>query len=128
MQNYPIEECLADFVACGKYNQHRAEHLLPIIAYYHQIKDYESAYVFGMRAMEMAGKSPFPKSTLFIDEQIYEWKIYDLHALSCWYSGRREEGTKVFRKLLEKIRKGRVPQNEVPRINENKKYFLNLKK
>ena len=128
MENYPVEEVLADFTACGKYNQHRAEHLMPIISYYHQIKDYETAYIFGERAMQMAGRSPFPKSTLFVDESIYEWKIYDLHALSCWYSGRREEGTKVFRKLLEKIRKGRVPQNEIARINENKKYFLNLKK
>ena len=127
MQGRSAEECLGDFIACGKYNQFRIEHLMPVIAYYQSIRDYETAYIFGLRAMEVAGKSPIPNSTLFVDESIYEWKLYDLHALSCWYSGRKEDATRVFRKLLEKIRKGKVPQTEITRINENKKFFLNLK-
>ena len=125
--NLPVEECIADFIACGKYNLFRAEHLMPIIAYYHHIKDFETAYIFGKRAMELAGKSPIPNSSLFIDEQTYIWKIYDIHCLSCWYSGRKDEGAQAFRKLLDKIRKGQVPQEHVARINENKKYFLNIK-
>lgn len=125
--NHPIEEVVAAFVACGKYNKYRAEHLLPVIAYYHNLKDFETAYIFGKRAMEMAGKSPIINSSLFVDEETYLWKIYDVHCLSCWYSGRKEEGVQTFRKLLDKIRKGQVPQNQIERINENKKYFLNLK-
>jgi glycosyltransferase involved in cell wall biosynthesis len=125
--NHPIEECISSFIACGKYNQYRAEHLLPIIAYYHNLKDFETAYIFGKRAMEMAGKAPTNTSSLFIDEETYTWKIYDVHCLSCWYAGRKEEGVQAFRKLLDKIRKGQVPQEHIPRINENKKYFINNK-
>jgi hypothetical protein len=74
--------------------------------------------------MKFAGKSPFPKASLFIDPSIYEWKIYDLHSLSAWYSGRKDEAKSTFRLLLKAIQKGLVPEGEMPRLNENKKFFI----
>jgi|NOAtaT_7_FD_contig_51_1744879_length_5465_multi_4_in_0_out_0_10 glycosyltransferase involved in cell wall biosynthesis len=121
---HPEEEVLKDFLDCGKYNRHRIEHLMPIISYYQAKKDYETAYIFGLRAMQNAGKSPFPDSTLFIDESIYLWKVYDLHSISCWYSGRKSESSQVFRKLMDQINKGIVPKEHIARLMENKKWFL----
>ena len=52
------------------------------------------------------------------------WKIFDLHTLSCWYSGRREEAKVTFTKLWKQVQKGGiVPDHEIPRITDNKKYF-----
>jgi glycosyltransferase involved in cell wall biosynthesis len=124
MLSYPKAEVIEGFLSCGKYNQYRVEHLLPVIAFYHAQKEYDIAYIYGLRAMQASGKSPFPNATLFVDESAYTWKIYDLHSLSCWYSNRKEEAKAVYIKLLDAIKRGIVPHDQVARIEENKKYFL----
>jgi glycosyltransferase involved in cell wall biosynthesis len=121
---YPKEEVFDAFLKCGKYNPHRIEHLLPLIAHYHALKEFDIAYIYGLRAIQCDGKTPFPKATLFIDHQTYTWRIWDMHSLSCWYSGRKEEGIRAYKRLLKQVDKGLVPQEHIARIRENKKYFL----
>jgi len=122
---YPTHEVIESYRACGKANIHRAEHLIPIILHYHAIKEFDTAYIYSSHAMKFAGKLPMPNSALFIDAPIYLWKIYDLHSLSCYYSGRRPESQDVFKKLWKLVEKGGVvPQWEIPRLTENKKYCL----
>lgn len=120
---YPQDEVIQEFLGCGKYNKHRVEHLIPVIAYYQSRKEYDIAYVYGLRAMQEAGKSPFPQSSLFVDESIYLWRTYDMHSISCWYSGRRDEAKEVYRLLEEQIKKGLVPSDQLERIIANKKFF-----
>ena len=120
---YPEHEWTREYLECGKYNKYRTEHLLPLILYYQSKKEYDIAYMYGLRAMQMAGNSPFPKSTLFIDEQSYTWRIYDLHSISCWYSGRKDEAIQAYKLLEKQISKGIVPQEQVARLIGNKKYF-----
>ena len=122
--NYPIHEILESYLKCGKANLYRAEHLIPLILHYHQLREFDIAYIFSSHAMKYAGKSPFPKASLFIDPSIYEWKIYDLHSLSAWYSNRQDEAKATFKLLLKAIQKGLVPESEMARLNENKKFFL----
>jgi hypothetical protein len=95
--------------------------------HYHAIKEFDIAYIFSSHAMNYAGKSPFPKATLFIDKNTYLWKIYDLHCLSCFYSGRKEEGDQTFKKLLKAKEKGFIPAQELPRIEQNKQWFIKNK-
>ena len=121
---YPEHEWVNEYLECGKYNKYRIEHLLPLILYYQSKKEYDIAYIFGLRAMQMAGNSPFPKSTLFIDEQTYTWRIYDLHSISCWYSGRKEEAIESYKLLEQQISRGIVPQEHTARLLGNKKYFI----
>jgi glycosyltransferase involved in cell wall biosynthesis len=121
---YSIPEILDSYLKCGKANPHRAEHIIPVILHYHHMKEYDISYIFSSHAMKFAGKSPFPNSSLFIDPSIYDWKIYDLHSLNCYYSGRRSEASETFKKLLKAIDKGLVPQEEIPRLQENKKWFI----
>lgn len=123
-QNYPVHEILESYLKCGKANPHRAEHLIPPIIHYHTQKEFDIAYIYSSHAMKYAGKSPMPHSSLFIDPTIYEWKIYDLHSLSCWYSGRKEEGRETYKLLLKKVNQGIVPKEEATRILDNKKYFM----
>jgi hypothetical protein len=120
----PVEEILEAYRKCGKTNPFRAEHLIPIIIHYHAAKEFDTSYIYSSHAMKFAGKSPFPQSSLFIDAAIYEWKIFDLHSISCWYSGRRDEGIATFKKLWKAVTEGKVPHYEIPRLTENKKYFL----
>lgn len=122
----PPEEVLNAYLETGKYNTQRVEHLIPVILHYHSIKEFDIAYMFSSHAMKYAGKNPTPKSSLFIDPSVYSWKIYDLHSLSAYYSGRKEEATKTFKTLMKIVDKkdGTIPEGEVKRLIENKKFFM----
>jgi glycosyltransferase involved in cell wall biosynthesis len=121
---HPVHEIIDSYLKCGKANKFRAEHLIPVILHYHQQREFDISYIYSSHAMKFAGKSPFPQSSLFIDPSIYEWRIFDIHSLNCYYSGRREEGTEAYRKLLKAIDRGLVPQSEIPRIQNNKQWFI----
>lgn len=121
---YPQNEVTEAFLKCGKYNTNRIEHLLPVIMYYQMNKEYDIAYILGLRAIQCDGKLPIPKSSLFIDNSAYLWRVFDLHSLSCWYSGRKEEGIKWFKRLVKAMEKGHVPQEQHQRIRDNKKFFF----
>lgn len=124
---YPTSEIIEDYLKIGKTNIFRCEHLIPIIMHYQAIKEFDIAYIFSSHAMKYAGKNPFPKATLFIDKNTYNWKIFDLHCLSCFYSGRKEEGEQAFRKLLKAKEKGLIPQTELARIEQNRQWFIKAK-
>jgi len=121
---YSMYEVIDSYLQCGKTNMHRVEHLIPIIEHYQYIGEYDIAYLYSSFAMKYAGKSPEPISSLFIDSSVYNWRIYDLHNLSCWWSGRQDEAKETFKKLLEQVNKGLVPQDQVSRILENKKFNI----
>lgn len=126
-ENEPIMDILEAYRRCGMTNPFRIEHLIPLILYYQSIKDYDTAYIYSSHAMKFAGKSPAPKSILFVDMPLYIWKVFDLHTISCWYSGRKDEAATTFKKLWKQVEKGTVPSPDLERIKDNKKFFLNIK-
>lgn len=121
--NYPMHEVLESYLKCIKINPNRAEHLIPIIEYYQSINNYHVAYIYSSYAMNFAGKPPI-NSSLFINESVYDWKIYDLHNLSCWWSGRIDEAKKVFIKLWDQVEKGLVSDDQIHRLTDNKKFNI----
>jgi len=121
---YPENEIIESFLLCGKYNPYRVEHLLPVMSYYQSKKEFDLAYIYGLRAVQTDGKLPMPDSTLFVDKDTYIWKIFDVHSLNCWYSGRKEEGSKWFKRLIKLMEKGKIPEQHHARIRENKKHFI----
>ena len=122
--HYPEHEVIESFLKCGKYNTKRIEHLLPVMLHYQTKQEYDIAYIIGLAAMQCDGKSPMPHSSLFIDEGAYTWRVFDIHSLNCWYSGRKEEGIRAFKRLLKLMEKGKIPAEHHARIRENKKYFI----
>lgn len=120
---YPEDEIINDYLACGKANRLRAEHLIPVILHFQSKKDFERSYVYSSHAMKVAGKSPFPQASLFIDPSIYDWRIFDIHSLNCYYTNRKPEAIKSYRNLQAAIKKGVVPVSEIERIKNNEKWF-----
>ena len=124
---YPIHEVIDEYLKCGKYNKFRIEHILPISLYYQGIKEYDIAYVYSSYAMKFAGKNPNPNSSLFIDPLLYSYKIYDLHSINSYYSGKLDDAKTTFKLLWKQVEKCKVPQQEIEHLQKNKKFFLDIK-
>ncbi len=120
LMRYPMWDIADSFLKCGKLNMNRCEHLIPIIFYYHIMKEFDIAYIYSSYAMRFAEKGN--NNFLFYEADIYNWKIYDLHNISCYWSDRREEAKDTFKKLWAQVEKGLVPDSEIPRLTDNKKY------
>ena len=60
---------------------------------------------------------------MFIDNQIYDWQIFDLHAVNCYYMGRHSEARTAYNKLRKAISKDLVPKQQVERIKANEKWY-----
>lgn len=121
---HPLHEIIDTYLKAGKTNPYRVEHLKPIILHYTMEKEFDVAYIFSSHAMKCAGKLPMPHSSLFIDDQFYMWQIYDMHVITSWYSGRRDEARDTYKKLERLLNQpGIIPEHEIERIRNNKQFL-----
>jgi tetratricopeptide (TPR) repeat protein len=76
---------------------HRAEPLYAIALHYNAEKEHALCMLFARRGMELA----FPaQDRLFIDEEVYTWKLADLVGSSAYWVGDYELGEAAARKAL----------------------------
>ena len=66
---------------------------------------------------EIAIKIPFPeKETLFVESDVYNFRIKDELALAFFYTGRYEEASGYTQELIDS---SLTPENEKGRLREN---------
>jgi glycosyltransferase involved in cell wall biosynthesis len=122
-QKKPIPEILDSYLKCGKYDPNRCEHLLPVARHHQGTQNYHVSYMISKYCFDNFKKNPFPKSTLFIDAACYDWQIYDLHSVNCYYTGRYGEARTAYNKLRKAISKDLVPVEQAKRIKSQEKWY-----
>jgi len=82
------------------------------LAKYYRLKDrFALAYVYAK-----AGSTIHQPMGLFVDHDIYAWRIFDELALAAFYTGRFAESLDINTQLLDH---GGILESEVPRLQEN---------
>lgn len=75
----------------------RAEALFTLSNYLRSIGEFAKAYVFSKVILDIDSTDDI----LFVEQDMYGWKKYDLHAMNAFYSGHSEEYLKTSLRLLE---------------------------
>ena len=124
----PWEMTLVELLKAYSIDCNRGESIRLIIEYYMSIAEWHQAYIYSKFAkVTFHGKMPLNK-VLFIDEKIYRWRFLEMHAITAFSTGRKEEGTTCYSELLNILKNS--PQYfdsiDVERIMTNKQFF-NLK-
>jgi hypothetical protein len=104
----------------------RAEPFKLIIEHYQRNSDWDMAYLYAKFAYDTYHrKDPYPNRVLFLDSNLYEWKLAELYASSCYYTNRKEEAKSIHNKLLEhsRNRSDMFSQEDIIRINKNNTFF-----
>lgn len=114
-------EIIQHYMTCGKYNKFRVEHLVPVVLYYQRMRDFETAYIFSSHMMKYAGRSPFPNSVMFVDMNVYNWKIYAMHAYNCHYTNRVDERRAAWVEVMKAQKAGKIPPSSLEAIMKNDK-------
>jgi len=130
-KKYSEPDILASFLECSNFNNKRIDHFEWIIEYYHSKKNWEIAYVYSSYAIKnMLNNISHIESFMFSNSRLYNWKIFDLHCMSCFYTQRKEEMKMYANQLKEKIEILKnnnlllIDENDKKRIENNMKYYL----
>lgn len=96
---------------------HRAEPLHAIASHHDGLKQHALTFLYARRGYEL----PFPKQdTLFVDEEVYTWKMADLVASSAYWIGEFEIGEEAARKAARARPKD-------PRLQKNLEFYTQRK-
>lgn len=84
----PWAEVQQKFLEAHAHDPRRAEPLYAIAEHWYDLEQHAISRIFSVAAAEL----PKPPTDLFLDEEIYTWRAKDKAAISCFYSGHKEEG------------------------------------
>ena len=104
---------LNEFLKAYSMDPLRAEPIKAIIDYYLAVGEWHNAYLFSKFAkMNFHQKNPYPTRLLFVDESLYIWKLLEVHAAACFYTGRKDEAKQVYQEMVSISRQ--TPQYFTP--------------
>lgn len=119
-------ECTMLFQDAHSSDPFRGEAIKGLVQMYQRLGDWENAYVFSLYGLRYNKKSPYPQRVLFLDKGLYDYEMLELHALSCFYTNRKEEGTKCYwemRHQLETLGEHYLSPEAKKRVLSNEKYY-----
>ena len=123
----PFAEVEDQLLKAYRIDPMRGEPMNVIIEHYQQQSDWNMAYLYAKFAYSTYhDKNPYPNRVLFLDSKLYEWKFLELYANSCYHTGRKDEGRKLYLDLIVLLEKNPTSfsSEDSTRINTNKNFFL----
>jgi len=108
VQNYPADEIEKTFLDGWESMKDRSECLWYLAMYMRSKNNFTKAYLYA----SLGCKIPFPNNRfLFLEKDIFDFKIFDECSISAFYTGRYEECYKLNVKLLQKTYDERYIKN-----------------
>jgi len=114
--NEDESQILKAFIDCYNYRPSRAEPLYELAFYYRCLSKFPAGYMFAKAALGI----PYPKSdTLFVGEDIYEFKLIDEFSVCAYWVEKYKESFEACKYLLES---GKLPEDCKERVQQNLKF------
>ncbi len=112
----PEEVVLREYLAAYDMRPTRAEPLHDLARYFRQKKAYGRAYVFAKVGVD----TPRPNDSLFVHQDVYDWRLLDELGVSAFWVGRYAESKAACEELLRRIEtRVALPEEDVQRIQNN---------
>lgn len=126
IMNYDKKEVLNLYFDAHKADPLRGEPVKSLILYLQRMQEWEQAYVYSQYGLRYNGKNPYPNRILFLDNALYQFQMVELHALSCYYTNRKEEGARAYWQMRSQLKPGMIDEHQTKTIMDNEKHFLPL--
>lgn len=126
IMKYDKKEVLALYNDAHKSDPLRGEPIKSLVQYLQECQDFEQMYVYTSYGLRYNNKNPYPNRILFLDNALYQFQMLELHAIACFYTGRKEEGSKAYWQMRSQIKPGMIDDEMMKIILENEKHFMPL--
>jgi tetratricopeptide (TPR) repeat protein len=103
-------EMIARYLHTYQMFPHRAEPLHALAAYYQRQSHHQVAFLFA----DAGSRIPLPEGALFVETEVYTWRLTDIIAVALYWIGRHAEAAALTRELLAV-----VPEHSRARIEAN---------
>jgi tetratricopeptide (TPR) repeat protein len=110
-------EVLESLLMAYEYDPSRLEPLYLLVRYYRERGQYQTGYLLARAYTEAA----YPSGGLFVERDVYAYKLPLEYAICCHYAGRFDEAVRVNDELL--TRPG-VPADYVEAAERNRRFSL----
>lgn len=123
----PINEVSTQYLKAYEMDTFRCESLIRLSELYLKFNMYELAYIYtSLMVKKHHNKFPYPKRMLFIQEDLYKWKILDIHCGICYYTNNKEEGSIYYKELINIMNNNKhlFTEYDINKINNNSKHYL----
>ena len=118
-EKYTESEIIDAYLKAWEYRPSRLESIYQLIKYLGSKKRYGLALVFASTSM----RTPPCNDVLFVEEEIWRWRMTDEYAVLCYYNGNHEEAYRVNKALIESEVYSQIPDNEKARIEKNMEFY-----
>ena len=101
-----------DLLMAVDFRRWRMEPLYQLLRYFRETEQYATGYVIGKALYNIQ----YPKfDILFIEKDVYDWKLNDEISLAAWYAGHKEEAKHYSKLALD----SNLPEEDKDRIEKN---------
>jgi hypothetical protein len=114
---HPHQDIVAEHLKAWHIRPSRAEALWQLASYCRKNKRYAEGYLFAKVGKDV----PLSTDTLFVQREVYEWRLLDELAICAYWIGQYEESAWAGKRLLEQ---GRYPPTEQARLETNLSFAL----
>lgn len=112
----PEEVVLRELLSAYEMRPSRAEPLYELARYFRLKKMYGRGYLFAKAGTQ----TPRPNDSLFVAQDVYDWRLLDELGVSAYWVGKYSEGKAACEKVLQRIEQGLgVPKEDAQRIRDN---------
>lgn len=112
----PEAEIVSELLQAYQLRPIRAEPLYALAAYFRGRKMYAKAHLFAKAGLDIKR----PNDKLFVQEEVYTWRLLDEVGVSTFWIGRYEEGRRACEEILRRNREGlSVPEDCLQRVRKN---------
>ena len=119
----PWPEVQQRYLDAYAHSPHRAEPLYAIAMHYYEKKSWGLTYLFAKRGSEL----PFPeKASLFVDRDVYRYKLLDLVGTAAYYVQEFDAGEAALDKAIAALGEGETALRE--RFTKNRAFYEDRKK
>jgi glycosyltransferase involved in cell wall biosynthesis len=98
-----------------EYNSARLEPLYPVVKRYRESREFHTGYLLS----RVLPETPYPKDGLFIEKDVYTYKLPLEYAICCHYAGNYAEAVRVYDEMLKRPN---LPAGYIDTVLKNRKF------
>jgi len=115
----PDEEIIDSYLQAWEYRPNRIESLYHLIKFLGTRKRYALAFALASIGMKTGPCSDI----LFVEEEVWRWRMPDEYAVLCFYNGNAKEAYKTTKVLMESQFFNTISQVDQDRIKKNMEFY-----
>lgn len=114
------EIVIQHLMKCEEFNvDRRIEHIFNLSSYFQTNQLHKNALLYLKQGLKYLKEGC--NSSLFVESFVYEWALYDMYAISLYYTGEIEEAEKYFKYAIKKAKDANAGNLDVERLTNNLK-------